>query len=82
MTETMYQPWSYTVATGHIYHIEAHSNMTKTMTKYITLESNLQLCLFAGFDDSLKLLERLSMYVFDLPVNIAVRQFEDMAEAF
>jgi len=48
--ETMYQPWSYTVATG--------------------------------FDDSLKLLERLSMYVFDLPVNIAVRQFEDMAEAF
>ena len=38
--------------------------------------------LHSGFDDSLKLLERLSMYVFDLPVNIAVRQFEDMAEAF
>ena len=37
---------------------------------------------FSGFDDSLKLLERLSLYVFDLPVNIAVRQFEDMAEAF
>jgi len=35
-----------------------------------------------GFDDSFKLLERLSMYVFDLPVNIAVRQFEDMDEAF
>jgi len=50
VTETMYQPWSYTVSTG--------------------------------FDDSLKLLERLSLYVFDLPVNIAVRQFEDMAEAF
>jgi len=35
-----------------------------------------------GFDDSFKLLERLSMYVFDLPVNIAVKQFEDMDEAF
>jgi len=50
VTETMYQPWSYTVSTG--------------------------------FDDSFKLLERLSMYVFDLPVNIAVRQFQDMDEAF
>ena len=36
----------------------------------------------AGFDDTLKLLERLSLYVFDLPVDIAIKQFEEVEEAF
>jgi len=35
-----------------------------------------------GFDDTFKLLERLSVYVFDLPVDIAVKQFEELEEAF
>ena len=35
-----------------------------------------------GFDDGFRLLERLSLYVFDLPVNFAVRQFQNMSEAF
>jgi len=35
-----------------------------------------------GFDDGFRLLERLSLYVFDLPVNLAVKQFQDMEEAF
>lgn len=38
--------------------------------------------LVAGFDDSLRLIERLSIYVFDIPVDVAVRQFKDMSEAF
>ena len=37
---------------------------------------------FLGFDDTFKLLERLSVYVFDLPVDIAVKQFEELEEAF
>ena len=35
-----------------------------------------------GFDDALKLLERLSLYVFDLPVDLAVQQFQELDEAF
>jgi len=35
-----------------------------------------------GFDDAFKLLDRLSLYVFDLPVNLAVQQFQEMEEAF
>ena len=38
--------------------------------------------LFSGFDDAFKLLDRLSLYVFDLPVNLAVQQFQQMEEAF
>ena len=36
----------------------------------------------SGFDDAFKLLDRLSLYVFDLPVNLAVQQFQQMEEAF
>ena len=35
-----------------------------------------------GFDDTFKLLERLSLYVFDLPVDVAVNQFQQIEEAF
>lgn len=35
-----------------------------------------------GFDDGLRAIDRLSMYVFDIPVNVAVKQFQDMNEAF
>ena len=38
--------------------------------------------LISGFDDAFRALERLSIYVFDIPVNVAVRQFQDMSEAF
>jgi hypothetical protein len=38
--------------------------------------------LFPGFDDAFKAIERLSMYAFNLPVNVAVKQFQDMNEAF
>ena len=38
--------------------------------------------LFSGFDDAFRAIERLSMYVFDLPVDVAVKQFKDMNEAF
>jgi hypothetical protein len=37
---------------------------------------------FTGFDDAFRAIERLSMYVFDLPVDVAVKQFKDMNEAF
>ena len=37
---------------------------------------------FSGFDDAFRAIERLSMYVFDLPVDVAVKQFKDMNEAF
>ena len=37
---------------------------------------------FIGFDDAFRAIERLSMYVFDLPVDTAVKQFKDMNEAF
>ena len=39
-------------------------------------------CSFPGFDDAFRAIERLSMYVFDLPVDVAVKQFKDMNEAF
>jgi len=35
-----------------------------------------------GFDDAFRAIERLSMYVFDLPVDVAIKQFKDMNEAF
>ena len=34
------------------------------------------MCFLEGFDDGFRLLERLSLYVFDLPVNLAVKQFQ------
>ena len=37
---------------------------------------------FLGFDDTFKLLERLSVYVFDLPVDVAINQFQKIDEAF
>ena len=37
---------------------------------------------FIGFDDAFRAIERLSMYVFDLPIDTAVKQFKDMNEAF
>ena len=36
----------------------------------------------AGFDDAFKLLERLSAYVFDIPVDAAIGQFQQVNEAF
>lgn len=38
--------------------------------------------LITGFDDAFRAIERLSMYVFDLPVDVAIKQFKDMNEAF
>jgi len=35
-----------------------------------------------GFDDAFRAIERLSMYVFDIPEDTAVKQFKDMNEAF
>jgi len=40
------------------------------------------LYILAGFDDAFRTLERLSIYVFDLPVDVAVKQFQEMNEAF
>ena len=31
-----------------------------------------------GFDDAFRAIERLSMYVFDIPEDTAVKQFKDM----
>lgn len=38
--------------------------------------------LLPGFDDAIRAIERLSIYVFDLPVDVAVKQFKEMNEAF
>ena len=35
-----------------------------------------------GFEEALKSLERLSIYSFNLPVNLAVKQFQDSKESF
>ena len=35
-----------------------------------------------GFDDGFKTLERLNTFVFDLPVDVAIKQFQNMNEAF
>ena len=35
-----------------------------------------------GFDDAFKAIERLNIYTFDLPVDVAVKQFQQMNEAF
>ena len=35
-----------------------------------------------GFDDSFKAIERLHTFVFNLPVNVAIKQFQNMNEAF
>ena len=67
--ETMYQPWSYSVTTG---------NITCLLEEGFLENKTFSL----GFDDTFKLLERLSVYVFDLPVDIAVKQFEELEEAF
>ena len=40
------------------------------------------LFIFVGFDDGFRAIERLSIYAFNLPVNVAVKQFQDMNEAF
>ena len=38
--------------------------------------------MYLGFDDAFRAIERLSMYVFDIPEDTAVKQFKDMNEAF
>lgn len=35
-----------------------------------------------GFRDGLKCLERLSCYHFDLPVDLAIRQFQNIKDVF
>ncbi|PSN47864.1 RUN domain-containing protein 1 [Blattella germanica] len=35
-----------------------------------------------GFDDSFKSLEKLSQFKFELPVDLAVRQFQNIKDAF
>ena len=40
------------------------------------------LCFNLGFDDALKAIERLNLYSFNLPVDVAVKQFQQMNEAF
>ena len=35
-----------------------------------------------GFDDAFKAIERLNLYTFNLPVDVAVKQFQQMNEAF
>ena len=67
----MYQPWSYAVTTGE--------------WRLIPEVRWFNICTFTvitGFDDTFKLLERLSLYVFDLPVDVAVNQFQQIEEAF
>jgi hypothetical protein len=47
-----------------------------------TFYNNWSYVVKSGFDDAFRAIERLSMYVFDLPVDVAVKQFKDMNEAF
>jgi len=47
-----------------------------------TFYTNWSYVVKSGFDDAFRAIERLSMYVFDLPVDVAVKQFKDMNEAF
>ena len=43
----------------------------------------IQFTLFiAGFDDGFRAIERFSCYHFDLQVDVAVKQFQDLSEAF
>ena len=65
----MYQSWSYAVVTGRNNRVNIE----------ISNNNNLY---FLGFDDTFKLLERLSVYVFNLPVDVAINQFQTMDEAF
>ncbi len=46
------------------------------------LEFNVDFFATLGFDDAFRAIERLSIYAFNLPVNVAVKQFQDMNEAF
>ena len=64
----MYQPWSYAVTTGKY--------------KQLPNDSINDCHYLLGFDDTFKLLERLSVYVFDLPVDVAINQFQKIDEAF
>jgi len=40
------------------------------------------LLLFLGFQDAFHTLDRLTNYKFDLPVDLAVRQFQNIKDAF
>lgn len=40
------------------------------------------LSLFSGFEDSLFSLEKLNRFQFDLPVDLAVRQLQNIKDAF
>lgn len=37
---------------------------------------------FTGFQDAFHTLDRLTSYKFDLPVDLAVRQFQNIKDAF
>jgi hypothetical protein len=38
--------------------------------------------LFPGFEDCFQSLDRLTQFKFDLPVDLAVRQFQNIKDAF
>ena len=97
VVETLYQPWSYTVTTGtkrfklqHLrgfnqlpnFTVRAQSRFSKVFKLIFFMRKLNIICQNSGFDDAFKLLDRLSLYVFDLPVNLAVQQFQQMEEAF
>ena len=59
--------------------------MTGCLSEQTTVALTVPKTLFLsspGFDDAFRCIERLSMYVFDLPVDAAVKQFQNMSEAF
>lgn len=38
--------------------------------------------MFSGFEDSFTSLEKLNQYNFDLPVDLAIRQLQNIKDAF
>lgn len=47
-----------------------------------TLQSFNRFVIFLGFQDSLKSLDVLTKYKFDLPVDLAVRHFQNIKDVF
>jgi len=59
-----------------------HLNFRAILRKYCHVLPFYFFLLFPGFEDCFHSLDRLTQFKFDLPVDLAVRQFQNIKDAF
>ena len=72
-------PWSYVIKTGMFFILNKIYNIHKYCKNKLR---KVNVNYFPGFQDAFHTLDRLTNHKFDLPVDLAIKHFQNIKDAF